>query len=50
VEIGGSRVASNVTFLLENHPDLAAVATAWPDLPAHVRATIKSIIEATLNK
>ncbi|HEY3243830.1 MAG TPA: hypothetical protein VGM03_10810 [Phycisphaerae bacterium] len=30
--------------------DLAAVVSAWPDLPEHVRATIRMLIDNTAGK
>ena len=34
-----------MSFLKQNEPDLHQIATAWPDLPDHVKETIVTLIE-----
>ena len=36
--------------LLQKYPDLAAVVKAWPNLPEHIKAAIKALIESAGRK
>jgi len=35
-----------MTFLQQVAPDLAIVAHAWPELPDHIKATIRTLINS----
>ena len=36
-----------LTDIFQKHPDLAAVVTAWPELPEAIRAGIVAMVKAT---
>ena len=38
-------MSSCMSFLEQNEPELHEIATAWPDLPGHVKETIVTLIE-----
>ncbi len=40
-------MSSCMSFLEQNEPDLHQIATAWPDLPDHIKATIVTLIIST---
>jgi len=37
-------LASSLAFLKGIDPELAAVVTAWPTLPEHVRAAVMALV------
>jgi hypothetical protein len=39
-----SSVAHQLPTGAETDPDLARVVTAWPDLPAHIRAAVLALV------
>ncbi len=39
-------MSSCMSFLKQNEPDLHQIATAWPDLPDHIKATIQTLVES----
>ena len=43
----GTDMSSCMSFLKQTEPDLARIATAWPDLPDHIKATIITLIESS---
>ena len=34
-----------LALLVQKHPDLALIAEAWPNLPEHIRAAIKALVQ-----
>jgi hypothetical protein len=38
-------LASRLALLAEKHPDLALVVEHWPNLPEHIKTTIKTLVE-----
>ena len=35
-----------MSFLKQYEPELHQIATAWPDLPDHIKATIQTLVES----
>jgi hypothetical protein len=40
-------LASILAFLSENLPDLALIVKRWPELPEHIKQTIRTLVETT---
>ncbi|MHC4587648.1 MAG: hypothetical protein ACYS3N_24250 [Planctomycetota bacterium] len=38
-------LAANLAEIAEKHPDLAEIVAVWPDLPEHIKAAIKALIQ-----
>ena len=37
-------LAENLALLVQEHPDLAQIGEAWPNLPEHIKQAIKALI------
>ncbi len=44
-ETGETVLASCLALLTPKYPDLALVVNSWPNLPEHIKATIKTLVE-----
>jgi len=42
---GKTDLAENLALILAEHPDLALIIEHWPELPEHIRAAIRLLIE-----
>jgi len=38
-------MARSMALLVQKDPELGAVVTAWPKLPAHIKAAVKALIQ-----
>jgi len=36
----------NVVQILQKHPELEPIISAWPELPEHIKAAIKALIQS----
>jgi predicted ATPase len=43
-------LASCLALLAEKDPDLAQLVERWPDLPEHIKTTIKTLVGASRKK
>jgi hypothetical protein len=43
-------LARFLAFLSQKDPDLAQVVERWPDLPEHIKQTIKTLVETASKK
>ena len=41
---------TSLDILLQKHADLQAVITVWPELPEHIKAAIKALVETHKGK
>jgi hypothetical protein len=38
-------LAQNLAHVLQKHTDLAKMVAVWPDLPEHIKAAIKALVQ-----
>jgi hypothetical protein len=47
-ETGETVLASCLALLTPKYPDLALVVNSWPNLPEHIKAAVKALINSSL--
>jgi len=41
-------LAENLALLYQKYPELQQIISAWPDLPEHIKAAVKTLVNSSL--